>query len=326
MLPSGIHLNRFVKRCNIFNNILSRGKGFAFLELTDESALRPISYATQRFASSSYNQWVKIEKSYASYWNAFELLHPKRIEEEEYQYMIGGYDSVLDLLAFLDTMQPVTNLMLHLQSLDAPIWKLKAWWPRVKDRMESFSAGLFPRIDVVGNIEPGSDYKGITLLDGWLLEAVEGTGKVQVLKWKMKEIDDVKHDHMQFARDLLASLDARVQSVISGGHIKILEVFDAVSLVALHCGTSGNRMIVDGEYEEYGVEECREVLKALNKYQHIKDSGMDFDPKLSHRYMLSIKDAIYENHCESWFFDDKNEKLVLNGSSIIELVKIESKS
>ena len=245
MLPSGIHLNRFVKRCNIFNNILSRGKGFAFLELTDESALRPISYATQRFASSSYNQWVKIEKSDASYWNAFELLHPNRIEEEEYQYVIGGYDFVLDLLAFLDTMQPVTDLMLHLQSLDAPIWKLKVWWPRVKDRMESFSAGLFPRIDVVGNLESGSDYKGITLLDGWLLEAVEGTGKDQVFKWTMREIDDVKHDHMQFARHLLASVDARVQSVISGGHIKILEVFDAVSLVALHCGASGNRVIVD---------------------------------------------------------------------------------
>ena len=244
--------------------------------------------------------------------------------------MIGGYDFVLDLLAFLDTMQPDTYLMLHLQSFDAPIWKLKAWWPRVKDSMQSFSAGLFPRIDVVGNLEPGSNYKGITLLDGWLLEAVEGMGKDQMFKWRVREIDDVKHDHMQFARDLLASVDARVQSVISGGHIKILEVFDAVSLIALHCGTSGNRMMVDGEYEEYWVDECREVLKALNKHQHIKDSGMDFDPKLSHRYMLSIKDAIglgiYENHCESWFFDDKNEELVLNGSSIIGLVKIEPKS
>ncbi len=39
--------------------------------------------------------------------------------------MIAGYDFVADLLAFLDIMQPVVDLMLQVQSLDTPIWKLK---------------------------------------------------------------------------------------------------------------------------------------------------------------------------------------------------------
>ena len=39
---SGNHFKRFIKRCNVFNNILSNGKGFAFLQLVDPSARRPV--------------------------------------------------------------------------------------------------------------------------------------------------------------------------------------------------------------------------------------------------------------------------------------------
>ena len=84
--PSGAHFQRFVKRCNVFNTVLAQGRGFAFLQLVDCSARRPVSFASQRFASSSYEQWIKIEKSYDSFWKAFNLLHQNRSEEEEYQY------------------------------------------------------------------------------------------------------------------------------------------------------------------------------------------------------------------------------------------------
>ena len=36
--PTGIIFQRFVKRCNVFNTILARGKGFFFLQLVDNSA------------------------------------------------------------------------------------------------------------------------------------------------------------------------------------------------------------------------------------------------------------------------------------------------
>ena len=81
--PSGVHFRRFVNRCNVFNSLLANGKGFAFLQMLDKSAMRPISYAAQQFASSSYEQWRKIEKGYKSFWQAFELLHPNRPKEEQ---------------------------------------------------------------------------------------------------------------------------------------------------------------------------------------------------------------------------------------------------
>ena len=118
---SSSFFRQFIKRCNIFNHVLAHGKGFAFLEMVDKNARRPVSYATQRFASSSFEQWVKIEKSFESLWKTFDRLHPNRSEEEEWQYMIGGSDFVCDLLALLDILQPVVELMLSAQSLATPI-------------------------------------------------------------------------------------------------------------------------------------------------------------------------------------------------------------
>ena len=74
--PSSDHFKTFLKRCNVFNTILASGKGFAFLQLVDKDARRPVAYAAQRFASSSYEQWLKIEKSYSALWKAFDKLYP----------------------------------------------------------------------------------------------------------------------------------------------------------------------------------------------------------------------------------------------------------
>ena len=118
---SGAHFKRFIKRCNVFNTILfANGKGFTFLNIVDSSARRPVSYACQRFTSSAFEQWVKVEKSFAAFWQALNLLYPNRNENEQYQHMIGGSDFIADILAFLDTLQPVADLMLRVQSLDAP--------------------------------------------------------------------------------------------------------------------------------------------------------------------------------------------------------------
>ena len=149
---SGSFFREFIKRCNIFNHVLAHGKGFAFLEMVDKNARRPVFYATQRFASSSFEQWVKIEKSFESLWKAFDQLHPNRSEEEEWQYMIGGSDFVCDLLALLDILQPVVELILSAESLDTPIWKLKQWWPKVESQLNRAADGdpeFFQRMNKV---------------------------------------------------------------------------------------------------------------------------------------------------------------------------------
>ena len=56
--PGSDNFKTFLKRrCNVFNTVLANananGKGFAFLQLVDKDARRPVAYATQRFSSSS---------------------------------------------------------------------------------------------------------------------------------------------------------------------------------------------------------------------------------------------------------------------------------
>jgi hypothetical protein len=328
---AGDVFRRFVKRCNVFNSILANGKGFAFLQLVDKSARRPVPFACQRFASSSYDQWLKIENSYASFWKAFDLLNPVRDEEEELQYMIAGYDFVADLLAFLDIMQPVVDLMLRVQSLDTPIWKLKLWWPIVKAKLEKASRGdaaAYPRLEKAGreNIKPGYKYQQVTLLEGWLITKDQGKDALDKrFVWKEREIEEICKDHQSLALELEKSLNRRVLSVTSDSSLSILEVFDAATLVTLHCGvfSEGSVKLIasDGMYESYGVEECKAVLATASKMLHIKQSGMDFDPRLAHRYMSRIKEAIMAGIwtllCPEWF--------MLHGADSIPLHPQDSK-
>ena len=162
--PSSDHFKTFLKRCNVFNTVLANGKGFAFLQLVDNEARRPVAYASQRFASSSYEQWLEIEKSYSALWKAFDKLYPNRPEDEQYQYMIAGSDFIADLLSFLDILDPIVDLMLRVQSLDVPVWKLKLWWPKIRAKLEKAANGdadCFPRLQEVGErINPGDHYQG----------------------------------------------------------------------------------------------------------------------------------------------------------------------
>ena len=321
---SGSHFRLFVKRCNVFNHILANGKGFAFLQMVDKDARRPVSYATQRFASSSYEQWLKIEKSFESLWKAFDLLHPRRSEEEEWQYMIAGSDFVADLLGFLDIMDPVIDLMLRAQALDTPVWKLKLWWPNVKAKLIKASRGeseAFPRLHkALPNLKPGGVFKAVTLLEGWLIVKDDGAvaGESR-FKWKAREEFDIKADRERLARDLADALDRRVNSVVNDQAISQLAVFDAANLVKLHCGVASEGSVKfflpDGEIEEYGVEECKHILKIASKMSHIQSAGVNFDPRMAHTYMALIKKAIMQGIwkiiCPEWFAA-VSDKEVLN--------------
>ena len=64
-----------------------------------------------------------------------------------------------------------------------------------------------------------------------------------------------------------------------------LEVFDTANLVKLHCGEDGKItfFLPEEEIEEYGVEECKEVMKVVaSKLSHIQASGLNFDTRMAH--------------------------------------------
>jgi hypothetical protein len=96
--------------------------------------------------------------------------------------MIAGSDFVADLLAFLDIMEPVVDLMICTQALDTPMCKIKLWWPKVKAKlikaggrdMEAFSrlqkakihSNLEKHSQVLNCYEVGSSFKTMELMLG----------------------------------------------------------------------------------------------------------------------------------------------------------------
>ena len=91
----------------------------------------------------------------------------------------------------------------------------------------------------------------------------------------------------------------------------LLKFFDAATLVALQCGSMTHKgmafLMEEGEQEEYGVEECKRILKICSRLPHIQSSGFNFDSRMAHRYITCIKratrKAVWDIICPEWFID-----------------------
>ena len=61
----------------------------------------------------------------------------------------------------------------------------------------------------------------------------------------------------------------------------------------------------EGELEEHGVVECREILKVVSQRKHIISAGMNFNERIAHPYMRSLKEAamieIWNGLRPEWF-------------------------
>ena len=83
--------------------------------------------------------------------------------------MIGGADFVADLLAFLDVMKPIVDLKVCVQSLDAPVWKLNLWWPKVQNTLTKTASGdpdAFPGWkELRGTLSPGDEFSAVELFN-----------------------------------------------------------------------------------------------------------------------------------------------------------------
>ena len=71
-------------------------------------------------------------------------------------------------------------LMLRMQSLHCPVWKLKQYLPKVRDALNQAENGIpeaYPTLSkVIKDLHPGGTYKSVTLLEVWLISEYEEGG------------------------------------------------------------------------------------------------------------------------------------------------------
>ena len=149
----------------------------------------------------------------------------------------------------------------------------------------------------------------------------------------MRTEEEINNAQVTFAEDMKMSIGKRIQSAISDNFLAVLEVFDAQALVNLHCGKKAEKdiqlKISCGEYDSNGVEESKNIMMTVSNMKHIQESGMDFDQRLAHRYMNTLKEAIsagiWKHLCSEWFLDIKNVPLKQTDLVLVKFESTESK-
>ncbi len=127
---------RIIKRSNVFGAAFHSGKHLSELQMVAKSldvrAHLVKSYSMTRFTSSSYSLLANIIESYSTYLEAFRKHQFDQIKD----YMVSGYDYIIDLCSITDVMKPFVKMMILLQSLQYPCWKVVSWWKKVEVYLE----------------------------------------------------------------------------------------------------------------------------------------------------------------------------------------------
>ena len=191
----------------------------------------------------------------------------------------------------------------------------------------------FPKLKKAGDsINPGGEYKGVTLLPGWLITKIDRKGKDKVYSWSTWEGNDMEEHHRNFAYDLLQAVDARITSITSDECFLVLQIFDATALIDLHCGRridgEVRLTIHDVDYDIYGVEECKKTMEVVSKMPHIVESEMNFNTRLGHQYTSRLKEAVFagfwKSFCPEWIIAGYNKPIKQLDVELISLQPVVS--
>jgi len=151
-------------------------------------------------------------------------------------------------------------------------------------------------------------------------------------KWELREEEEIKQECEGFANHLKEALERRLSSVENNPTLQILQTFDAQNLVKLYCGKRDGANVVydipEGEIKQYGVLECQQFLSTVVTMEHIKSSTFNFDPRMTHKYIGRLKDAvnagIWMGYGSAWFVESDNKSVFfLNENSTIKELKID---
>ena len=209
----GEFVSRLLSRTALIHSLFSHGKTHSVAYETAKELKLPfkttVSFAKQRFMSSSYKQFLKLETSIEAYINTFQDHDSRELNE----YKIAGQDFIFDLLGVIDLLWPLVLLMLRAQLLRCPGWKIAAWLPLVTTQLKLFSTQVMkkeplksasPRLHEHGEDIANYKYKEIDLIEGWLV-VKEEQGKP--VEWKMRELEDCQNDLTDLAKAMIQTLE-----------------------------------------------------------------------------------------------------------------------
>ena len=117
-------MTRLIKRSASFHHIFNRGKMLAQAgaqaEQHDSKLYVTSRTCVTRFSTSQYHEFLKLYESLPNYVETFRKFAYSEVTE----YEIAGEDFIIDLCGAIDILSPFMTLLVDLQGLQAPIWKV----------------------------------------------------------------------------------------------------------------------------------------------------------------------------------------------------------
>ena len=272
-------VSRLLMRTKLFHTLFSYGKMHSVAKATAEEHDLPfrttISFAKQRFLSSSYQQFVRLENSFAAYVETYRDHDNKQTNE----YKLAGQDFVFDLLGLIDLLRPIVLLMLRGQLLWCPGWKLVPWLNQTVKQLQFFSDEICqakPSKLAAPNIHRHVEdicamkFKDVDLVDGWLVED-DTSGKPT--EWKMRELDDCRSD----LKNLAVGMNEEIKRRRVDGLPKLLELLsDCLDFGELFRCLVGRRVNMD-RFEidkpllvRYGRDQFRQCVEFVARLPYVK--------------------------------------------------------
>ena len=124
--------SRLVLRSSRIHQMFNRGKMLALAksEVVQSQCQRLLVTSrtcSRRFFTSQCHEFEKLMTSLPVYSETFRENKYNEIKE----YEIAGEDFVIDMCGKLDVMRPAIEMLIKLQDLQVPIWKICVWSPKV---------------------------------------------------------------------------------------------------------------------------------------------------------------------------------------------------
>ena len=130
-------MTRLIKRSASFHHIFNRSKMLAQAGAQAEQNGSKL-YLTSRtcvtcFSTSQYHEFLKLYESLPNYVETFRKYPCSEVTE----YEIAGEDFIIDLCGAIDILSPYMTLLVNLQGLQVPIWKVGVWETKLMKEVEA---------------------------------------------------------------------------------------------------------------------------------------------------------------------------------------------
>ena len=224
------------------------------------------------------------------------------------------------------------QLLVTLQGLNVPCWKIITWWPRLETHLKSmhkdlsvdFPKSSFPLLKKYSGDILLRKFKGVNLVQGWKITSTvskkDAEGNTTTVdSWVAPEKDDVEKDLKLFLSDLTSPCSKRIDNC-AHELISTLKCLDLACIFSYLCGerlTSGKvRLSADEEsLERFGQEEFDKFFAYICSLDHVQKLRREYDEDLLfsvafsqivfHKIKVSLKMFLWKReggYPGLWFF------------------------